>query len=155
MAGSCDQKRRRIRENESEKNGGWNENEGKTEKEMGGLYQGGHGGSGSDGGGGTGSSKMEEEDPHRRPQLKGGKPAEEEENKNGSSVFRDLPCFVMIFRKFFPTLLPADFRPLLGKNLPQSYVVPTGICMTRIVKKNVHTHVCPCSCMISFRSAMF
>ena len=46
---------------------------------MGGLYQGGYGGSGRDGGGGTGSSKMEEEDPHRRLQLNWGKPAEEEE----------------------------------------------------------------------------
>ena len=49
MAGSCDQKRRSILGNESEKNGGWREKEGKTEKEMGGLYQGGYGGSGSDG----------------------------------------------------------------------------------------------------------
>ena len=59
-------------EERSEKNGGWKEKEGKegkTEKEMGGLYQGGYEGSGSDGGGGTGSSKMDEEDPHRRPQL--------------------------------------------------------------------------------------
>ena len=34
---------------ESEKSGGWKEKAGKTEKEMGGLYQGGYGGSGSDG----------------------------------------------------------------------------------------------------------
>ena len=46
---------------ESEKDGVWKEKEGKAEKEIGGLYQGGYGGSGSDGGGGTGSSKMEEE----------------------------------------------------------------------------------------------
>ena len=38
MAWSCDQKRRRICGKESE-NGGWIEKEGKTEKEMGGLYQ--------------------------------------------------------------------------------------------------------------------
>ena len=69
MAGSCDQKRRRIRGKESEKNGGWKEKDGKTEKETGGLCQGGYGGSRSDGGGGTGTSKMVEEDPHRRPQL--------------------------------------------------------------------------------------
>ena len=55
--------------------------EGKTEKEMRGLYQGGYGGSGSDGGGGTGSSKMEEGDPHQRPQLNLEKPAEEEEEE--------------------------------------------------------------------------
>ena len=81
MDGSCDQKRRRMRGKESEKNGGWKEKEGKTEKEMGGLYQGGYGGSGHDGGGGTGSSKMEEEDSHRRSQLNWEKPAEEEEVK--------------------------------------------------------------------------
>ena len=62
MAWSCDQKRRRIRGKEIEKNRGWKEKEGKAEKEMGPLYQGGYGGSGSDGGGGTGSSKLEEED---------------------------------------------------------------------------------------------
>ena len=64
MAGSCDQKRRRRHGKESEKNGGWKEKEGKTKNEMGGLCQGGCGGSRNDGGGGTGLSKMEEEDPH-------------------------------------------------------------------------------------------
>ena len=49
MARSCDHKRRRIRGKESEKNGGWKEKGGKTEKEMGGLCQEGYGGSGSDG----------------------------------------------------------------------------------------------------------
>ena len=78
MARSCYQKRRRTRGKESEKNGGWKEKEGRTEKEMGGLCQGGYGGSGSDGREGTGSSNMEEEDPHRRPQLNWEKPAEEE-----------------------------------------------------------------------------
>ena len=77
MAWSCDQKGRRIRGKESEKNGGWKEKEGKTENEMGGLYQGEYGGSGSCGGGGTGSSKMGEEDSHRRPQLNWEKPTEE------------------------------------------------------------------------------
>ena len=64
MAGSCDQKRRRIRGKESEKNDGWKEKEGKTEKEMGGRYQ---------GGGGTGSSKVEDDGPQRRPPVELGK----------------------------------------------------------------------------------
>ena len=54
---------------------------------MGGLYQGGYGGSGSDGGG-TGSSKMEEEDPHWRPRLNRKKPAEEEDSEKSKLLFR-------------------------------------------------------------------
>ena len=77
-----------MRGKESEKNGSWKEKEGKTEKEMGGLYQGGYGGSGSDGGRDTGSKKMEEEDPHRRPQLNWEKPAEEEEEEEEDTKSR-------------------------------------------------------------------